>query len=223
VTLALLSHDEMLPPRAQRQAALSQWFTPPDLARRVVEWCGRPPLSWRVLEPSAGSGALVEAMLGWECSGSGIITPSQLTAVEIDPAYADHLRAVCAEDDEPARVECCDYLTRPAPAEPFDLVVMNPPYEGGADSLFVAKAMDESRRVVALVRSAFFYGAARHNRVWSRVESRDWRLVGVAHLRSRPSFSAGGEDSGSPLSDFMAIKLSRVACDDVAGTSVEWW
>lgn len=221
MTLSLFAASETLPPSRDRQLALSQWHTPDALAVRLVEWSGRPPRTWRVLEPSAGAGALVRPWL--DGGALALADASQITACEIDPRWSAHLRETCPG----VCVEDVDYLARPAPAEPFDLTVMNPPYEGGADSLFVAKAMNESRRVTALVRSAFFYGAARHNRVWSRVESRDWRLVGVAHLRSRPSFSAGGEDSGSPLSDFVAIKLSRASGDGEAlgsvGTCVEWW
>lgn len=217
MTLALFASSETLPPARDRQAALSQWHTPDALGARLAEWTGRLPRSSRVLEPSAGSGALVRPMLdggAWALS-----SPAQITACELDPRWAAHLRETCPG----VAVEEGDYLARPEPAEPYDLALMNPPYEGGADSLFVAKAMRESRRVVALVRSAFLHGAARHERVWSQVERGDWRLVGIAYLVGRPSFSAAGEASGSPLSDFIAIKLSRIWHEADPRTGVEWW
>lgn len=200
----------------RRQVQASQWHTPDDLARRLVEWCGRPPRGWRILEPSAGSGALVRPWL--DGGGLALAEPSQITACEIDPQWAAHLRATC----HGVAVEECDYLQRPAPSKPYDLAVMNPPYEGGADSLFVAKAMAESMRVIALVRSAFLHGKTRHERVWSHVEARRWRLVGIAYLVARPSFAAAGEASGTPLSDFVAIKLTKGVMSDPR-TSVEWW
>lgn len=208
MTLPLFSSGETLP--RERQAALSQWYTPADLASRLVAWCGAA-RGWRILEPSAGSGALVRPWLDNEFA-----EPSQITACEIDPRWATHLRETCG-----VHVEECDYLTRPGPAEPYDLAIMNPPYEGGLDSAFVAKAMGESRRIVALVRSAFLHGLTRHDRIWSRVEVGPWRLVSIAYLVGRPSFLAAGAASGSPLSDFVALKLSRV--EGERGPSVEWW
>lgn len=217
-TLNLLSPSDLLPSAPARQSALSQWHTPDDIARRMCEWVGRPQRGWRILEPSAGAGALVRPWL--DGGALALAGAEQITACEIDTRWSAHLRAECPG----VAVEECDYLHRPAPAEPYDLAIMNPPYEGGADSAFVAKAMRESRRVVALVRSAFLHGKARHERVWSQVESREWRLVGIAYLVGRPSFAAAGEASGSPLSDFVTIKLSRAwheAADE--RTSVEWW
>lgn len=216
MTLPLFASSATLPPVGDRQVALSQWHTQENLARRLVEWCGRPPRNWRILEPSAGSGALVRPWL--DGGGLALAEPSQITACEIDPRWAAHLRETCQD----VHVEECNYLARCAPSEPYDLTVMNPPYEGGADSAFVAKAMAESKRVVALVRSAFLHGLTRRERVWSQVEGGQWRLTGIAYLVARPSFSAAGQASGSPLSDFIAIKLTKGVISDPR-TSVEWW
>lgn len=213
MTLALLSHEEMLPPATLRQQALSQWFTPPAEAKRLVEWCGD--LRGRmVLEPSAGSGRIVEHV----CAGAVV------HAHEIDPRWAEHLEG--REWSARVVVKRGDYLASELLGPRYYVAVMNPPYEGGLDGAFVAKAMDESERVVALVRSAFLHGAARFERVWSRVDSGEWSLVGIAYLVGRPSFSAGESESGSPISDFVAIKLARSpgqSWRDRGGTSVEWW
>lgn len=188
---------------AARVRASSAWYTPPDAADVLARmcWAGRARASWRVLEPSAGHGALIDALLR-DDSRCGPID-----AVELDPLAADVLRERWPER---VRVEQCDYLERPAPSEPYDLAILNPPYEKGADSAFVAKAMDESLRVVALVRLAMLESGRSYERVWSRVEDGPWRLLALRPFVSRPVFLPGGGDSDGGKTAFMAIKLSRV-------------
>lgn len=200
-----------------RQKQASQWFTPRDLSERLVRWAGDLK-GQTVLEPSAGSGRILEH----------IERAERVDAIELDPKWAAGLETMAAEHPCSVAVECCDYMKRPAPAERYGLSLMNPPYEGGLDGLFVEKAMAESERVIALVRSAFLHGAARHSRVWSQTQgpNASWSLIGIAYLVGRPSFSAGGEESGSPLSDFIAIKLARDPGEwwrRQGGTLVEWW
>lgn len=182
--------------------ALSQWFTPAWLARKVVTSCGVRHRSGRILEPSAGDGALVNAL-------RADFATARIDAVDIDSS-------LCARHGW----EWANYLTRPSPAERYDLAVMNPPYEDGADCAFVAKAMDESDAVIAIVRAVFLNGADRYSRIWSRVESGEWSLVMVAHLVKRPSFLLGGVAMGGAQADFAVVKLSRRPSPD---THVEWW
>lgn len=211
--LALLPSAETLPPEKMRQAALSQWFTPADTATKLVEWIGLPRLGSTFLEPSAGSGRLVRAI---EALRPGM----QIDAVEIDPRYAAQLEGA----GDRVRVDCTDYLTRPPPPTPYDFCVMNPPYEDGLDRLFLAKAMAESRRVVALVRLAALEGAGRYEAVWSRIVAREWRLVGLAVFVSRPVFDAGDVSSDGGKVAFVALKLSRSHEDEQEPrTAVEWW
>jgi predicted RNA methylase len=196
---------ETLPPQSLRQVALSQWFTPERLAARLVRWaCVRPHM--HVLEPSAGDGA-IEKAIRLSCDTAFI------TAIEIDPAFANKHGFICE-----------DYLAAPAPITRYDLAILNPPYEDGADGKFLAKAMDESERVVALCRLNVVTGKARHERVWSRVDDGSWTLSGLAFLVGRPSFLAAGLATDSPLSDFVAIKLRRTSPGIPAkATHVEWW
>jgi SAM-dependent methyltransferase len=72
----------------------------------------------RILEPGAGDGALVAAVL--EQMDDVVVT-----AVEIDPARAEDLRERFA-GDERVRVICADVLTIDEGA--FDGVIMNPPF-----------------------------------------------------------------------------------------------
>lgn len=201
---------DVLPPARLRQKALSQWFTPDSLAARLVRWAGHLPHNADVLEPSAGNGAILRH------------TPSswRVDAVELDPKFAAVIDGAWSH----VRVECCDYLERPAPYMRYALTIQNPPYEDGADGRFLEKAMRESERVIALCRLNVVTGKGRHERVWSQVDSGEWTLSGLAFLVGRPSFSAAGESSDSPLSDFVAIDMRR----SVAGlprkqTRVEWW
>lgn len=205
---------DVLPPERLRQRALSQWFTPAALAERLVRWAGPLRRETHILEPACGSGAVLSAILARHAG-------ARVDAVEIDPRFADEARA--AAGSGAVSVDCADYLARPAPAEPYSLAIMNPPYEDGLDGAFIAKAMDECERVIALCRLNVITGKARHERVWSRVGTGEWWLVGLAVLVGRPSFSAAGAESESPLSDFVAIKLSRRESYDARGTQVEWW
>lgn len=203
MTLALPGIDT-LPPARERRAALSQWFTPARIAKRMALWAGD--VDGLVLEPSAGDGALVNA---WQ-SLDDAFPPRPVVAVEIDINF-------CAEHGW----RCEDYLTRAAPPERYALALMNPPYEGGLDGAFLAKAMDECDRVIALIRLAALAGAGRHADVWRRVEeNRDgWWMPGLAIFSSRPSFD--GPIDGSAKSDFVCVKLSRVGAPE--RTAVEWW
>ena len=92
--------------------------TPSDLARRVVELADiRPGMT--VLEPSAGTGALLDALA----------THEGVTAVEINRTLAEVLRTRYPRCD----VQCADFLTLGDEVGEFDRVVMNPPFDHGSD------------------------------------------------------------------------------------------
>lgn len=197
---------------------LSQWFTPPNLAENLVNWalcCSEhrrtaPHTNWRVLEPAAGNGSFVAPMAD---------RFRHVTAYEIDPGWAEVLQ----EKHPKARVVTSDYLAAPPPDHPYDLAVMNPPYEDGADGRFVAKAMDESVRVLALVRLNFLAGADRFDRVWKQIGTRrdpgPWSLDGVVYFVHRPRFSG----AGSPKHDFCAVYLTRDDHERMGACCPDWW
>lgn len=110
------------------------FYTPPDVAVRVIEAAtiGRDHL---VLEPSAGGGALVDAVTLNEFEA--------ITAIEMDPQAAALLTKSCEGCDD-IQVLIGDFLSFEPCAlgsEPtndkqlprFDRVVMNPPFTGGQD------------------------------------------------------------------------------------------
>ena len=220
MTLVLPGVDT-LPPEPLRQTALSQWFTPQPLADRIARWAAQAVPLGQVLEPSAGSGVFVRA-----ANAAGA---SSVTAVEIDPRYAEPLRSqhspyrFSLRDVPQCEVCCGDYLAMLAPAEIYDTALMNPPYEGGLDGKFLAKAMDESRRVVALLRLDALGGKDRHERVWSQIGAllgvlagNGYGLAGLVVLVKRPDF--GGEHGA--MGDYCVVDLRRGWTGD---TRVEWW
>lgn len=107
---------------------LEQFFTPADIADQVVALAQIGP-QHRVLEPSAGDGALIEAIA--KAHPTAIIH-----ALEIDPVLIERLtqkftlRATIAQGDF-LHVEM-----QPT----FDRVVMNPPFGKGGDMTHVTRA-----------------------------------------------------------------------------------
>lgn len=198
----------------------SQWFSPPEIAWRMACLAGSPPQGWRVLEPSAGSGNLVRAALD-RCPGCTV------DAFELDPYYADVLRDRFAGDR--VTVESSDFLESDhRDDDPYDLAIMNPPFEDGLDGRFLAEVMHRSLRVIALVRLAALAGQGRYEDVWSQVgDGKPWRMSGLYIFSGRPSFQAGRaigdrENGGSAKADFCVVRLSRVPTGP-HGTEVGWW
>lgn len=185
---------------------LSQWYTRRDLARRVVEWALRGvnrPL--RVLEPSAGLGALLEP----------IPLQHAVTAYEIDPRRASILTGIGRYD-----VRCQDYLQHWT-GERWDLALMNPPYEDDQDSTFVRKAvLSDASRVVAILRLAALQGVNKWAEVWSAV-----RITRMAICVRRQVFDGpvGGTPSGGTIVVELVARaeLGRRGCPD--HVEVEWW
>lgn len=100
-----------------------QFFsTPPELAKRVVEWAEIESMH-SVLEPSAGTGALV----------------NQMTCGDVDclELMTENFRSLIAQGYAVANV---DFLTI-APKEQYDRVIMNPPFCKGQDIAHVTHAL----------------------------------------------------------------------------------
>lgn len=180
---------------APLSASDSMWFTPCDLATRMANWAGCS--SMRVLEPSAGGGALAKALR---------TRGAHVACIERDPGLAASLRA----DGFPTA--CGDFLS--VEPKPFDLVVINPPYENNADVEHVLHSLEFAPRVIALVRLNFLTGQARRKLLWSKHQPGR-----IAFLSGRPRFS--GEVNGSPKHDFVVVDINRGLVDAVA--ELEWW
>lgn len=107
-----------------KKKALQAFYTPQDIARRMVRVSGLMP-GWKVLEPSAGSGAIASAAR--EVGGD-------VTCVEIDPDAARGLREMGFSVIEG------DFLEM-QPSYDYDCVLMNPPFTGNQDIKHVEHAL----------------------------------------------------------------------------------
>ena len=114
--------------------------TPKDVADQVVQLADIQQFD-RVLEPSAGAGALIDAIHSHnpECG---------ITAIEINSQLAAALESKSA-------VRCADFLeVQPDEFGMVDRVVMNPPFENGSDIKHVEHALTflrEGGRLVSVV------------------------------------------------------------------------
>jgi predicted RNA methylase len=139
---------------------LNQFYTPPALARRLVELARVAPGD-EVLEPSAGRGFIASAVQ--EAGGF-------VSCIEIDPA--NHAALLAAGF---SRVRQCDFLTVPA-ARVYDAVVMNPPFAARQDIRHVthaAKFLRPGGRLAAIMSASIKY---RSDRL-----ARDFRELVAAH------------------------------------------
>lgn len=130
--------------------------SPPPVANRVIE-VARIGAGHRVLEPSAGTGALIRAM------GSDVLSGAHLVAVEIAPALAEQLRRY----SPPHEVICANFLDCGANGGDalytvgvFDRIVMNPPFSQVQDIQHVEHALGLLATEGRLVAVMFNDGSA---------------------------------------------------------------
>jgi hypothetical protein len=166
-----------------KDPTLSQWFSPPELAREMVDmaatWLRMRPDA-RLLEPSAGRGNLVRAVLD-------VVPRARIDVVELDARWHGSLEGLGPN----VRVEIVDYLDRPAPARRYHLAITNPPYDGGVEAAHLEKMLEECDRVIALLPARSLHGLERFERVWSRFRGTWWLREEVRCIR-RPKFGPGG-------------------------------
>jgi phospholipid N-methyltransferase len=117
--------------------------TPPALAARMAKLAD---IGWhdRVLEPSAGTGNLLHAIIDAEPT-------ARICAVEINRALCDVLPSNLLADGE---AFCADFLVcTTEQLGRFDKVLMNPPFHNGADIAHIKHALhflERDGRLVAL-------------------------------------------------------------------------
>ena len=108
--------------------------TPRDLAQRVADLADIQP-GERVLEPSAGTGAILGAMGGRMFAHNP--ERGEVVAVELNAKLAERLRT----EFPLTKVQCADFLQLNGDLGAFDRVLMNPPFENGADIKHIQHAL----------------------------------------------------------------------------------
>lgn len=118
---------------SDRKRDFDQFFTPPALARRIVELADVRGKS--VLEPSAGEGAIALAC--------GLAGAESVHAVEIDPKCTDKLNASLRAGGSLWYRHLTNFLGWCASRQQeFDRVVMNPPFYRQQDIVHVLAAYE---------------------------------------------------------------------------------
>ncbi len=130
---------------ASKQSEFGQFFTPEQAASLIAGLVQLPRGgTFRVLDPGAGSGILSAALVSRVLMERPELA-LEIVAVEIDERLGSHLAATLDECEEEASLAGCQLTTRivqadllamatglalevPPLAEPFDVVIMNPPY-----------------------------------------------------------------------------------------------
>ena len=114
--------------------------TPDRVRETLFNWLGQDLTGWRVLDAFAGSGAL-----GFEAASRGA---TEVQLLERDGVLVDSLLAVkfrlAASAISVLRVDALSWMPR-APADRFELVFIDPPFDGG---LAPAAAVAAGRLVV---------------------------------------------------------------------------
>lgn len=202
-----------------RDLSKSQWFTPPELAQRVVEWASvargqhevrgsgllmvNSPRPMRVLEPSAGNGALVRPL---------VAAGAEVCAVELDARYQLDLEAYLKGRHRPLIWNFLECTT--GGLGKFDLCVMNPPYEDGQDVAFILHALKFAPRVVGIFTDRILFGVERKRELWSKV-----RPTRLAYCSQRPFKGA--------QTDYVVAELHAVSDAHrdhwPSDCRMEWW
>jgi predicted RNA methylase len=167
--------------------ALSQWFTPDWISRRLATWVHP---GMRVLEPACGAGNLIRPLL------AGGHAPERITAVELDEAWADHCRI---RFRHLVTVNHGNFLAQEWGR--FDAVLMNPPFEGGLHAQFLDHALDHAPVVLALMPVAIEFGEERDRTFWAL----KGRVTRRARLPERVKY--GGKSQAS--FETVAIRVER--------------
>lgn len=130
--------------------AVPQLFpTPPELAARVVQLAEILP-EHRVLEPSAGTGNLLRA-IDAEAAAAGVGIPDKV-AIEINAGLISNLARVGVSALKVYEADFLEALPGDF-GDGFDRVIMNPPFENGADIKHIqhaAKFLKPGGRLVAI-------------------------------------------------------------------------
>ncbi len=201
-----------------RTKHLGAFYTPQSIAEVLARW-GVRSASDVILEPSAGSGALIKAVM--QRAGE-IFTEPRLSvyAFDIDP-YA--IESICQLDYRDINVKLGDFLTQPASTQKkVDFIIANPPFirnhslekdvrakirsefnappSAGIWASFIIHSLSflkpGGRMAYIVPRSVFFtnHGKKILNWICSKFSN-----VGVYSFTERPKWSTHADESGAVI------------------------
>lgn len=189
---------------------LSQWHTPIGLARKLAQWI--PPTA-RVIEPSAGAGNLVAALLE---RGHA---PHLIAAIEIDPRWMEQMRQRFAGLPVllvQADFTKIDHASFAASAGGFDVSICNVPFEGNFPQEFLDGLLKMCPRVCGIFKESVEFGIDRDKVIWKPLA----KVTRRARLPQRVKY--GGDAQAS--FDTVVLDLTRRTRpreDDELSTVVE--
>lgn len=159
--------------------------TPPDLARKAVELAGPRIYGARVLEPSAGTGAIVKAIQDYATGSDNV----RITAIESNYGLVQQLEArrdkAVGANGNNYDIQHADFLdTTLEEMGTFGVVVMNPPFSKGADIKHIEHALTMLKpggRLVAICANgprqrAAFMDRATH---WEELPAGTFKAAGT--------------------------------------------
>ena len=170
---------------ASTKQVLGQFYTPPELANMLVDQLlGMGRTRPRILEPSAGKGAIVEALLTR-------YTEAEVWTYEIDKHNQDVIAALVKKYPQQVFLRGGDFLTHTDETK-FHAVVMNPPFAKGAEHVTRAFSMLEpGGRLVAIMSGGISFRTDRRTTAFRRlVEQRDGKITPLPE----GSFKASGTE-----------------------------
>lgn len=218
-------------------SALAPWLTEDALAAKVAAFALRDLGGHvlRILEPSAGEGALIRGVLAHhkvEHERFPELFRHQITAIELHRGRAQILRD---QFPDVRVIHRCflswfeDLYEDGGPTDPpFDVAIMNPPYDDGQDASHVEAASVVAKRVTCLVRGVFLHGSEDRAAIFEHC-----RVIRMAICKARPQFiDREADKQGSPRHDFSVITLERQtgrklgwdrARTPIDPVEIEWW
>lgn len=226
-------HRMTLPADVQPITELSAYYTPASTAACLASWAIRTGCE-RVLEPSVGGGALIEAATS-KAESLGSFDSLELVGFDLDKAAVDSLRTAYAGDR--TRVIWQDFLdVSPAEHGSFDVVLSNPPFTRnhsisperraelrtrfettGAAGIWVHFLLHSMRflrpggRLACVVPTSCFF-ADYASDLLKRICS-EFQTVELLRLNEKPKWSGGAQESGAFL---LADGYLEGSCTDVS-------
>lgn len=191
----LFGAEDALPPPSED---LDQWFTRPKVAAAFARFARIRP-GMRVLEPSAGEGALLKSA-----------PHACWTAVELCRARAQWIE----KHGWAEQVYNRDFLALArefgAAGERWDLSHSNPPYSNALDTQFIEAHIEHrlATRMTSLLVTNFLHTDTREKRIWRWVE-----LTRIEILARRPQFGKAAGKADGPKRDysFFEMRLRKTA------------